>query len=87
MVRSIRWRCELKWLWTLAWTEANFCKQPIHLNLSIARSRRRKLWWLFSTRLLAQRLTSYLSAFPSSVIAALEERRLSVVIAWGEPYR
>ena len=52
-------------------TDANFCKQPIRRNLSIARSRRRKLRCEFSTRLLAQRPTSCFSEFPSSVIAAL----------------
>ena len=51
--RSTMWRSRLKWLWTLAWTEANFCRVFIRRNRSIARSRRRKGRWLFSTRLLA----------------------------------
>jgi hypothetical protein len=47
----------------VACTEANFCKQAIRLNLSIARSRLRKLRCEFSTRLLAQRPTSCFSEF------------------------
>ena len=34
-------RSRLKWLWTLAWTETNFCKLFICRNRSIARSLRR----------------------------------------------
>ena len=87
------------WLWTLAWTEANFCSVFIRLKRSIARSRRRNGRWLFSTRLLAQRPTlenrllkkrrpiSCFSALPSSFIAARYERRPSVVIFSGEPWR
>lgn len=41
MVRSIRWCSQWKWLWNEAWTLANFCRQLIRLNRSIARSRRR----------------------------------------------
>jgi len=59
---SIKWRSRLKWLWTLAWTETNFCKLLICRNRSIARSRLRNGKWLFSNRLLAQRPTSCFSA-------------------------
>ena len=38
--------------------EANFCRVFIRLKRDIARSRRRKGRWLFSTLLLAQRPTS-----------------------------
>ena len=69
--RLIRWRSWLKWLWKEAWTELNFCRVFICLNLSIARSRRQNGRWEFSTLLLAQRPTSSLSALPSSFIAAL----------------
>ena len=42
---------------------------------------------LFSTRLLAQRRTSCLAPLPSSFIAALYERKPSVVIFSGDPWR
>jgi hypothetical protein len=59
----------------------------MRLNRTIARSHRRNGRWLFSARLLAQRPTSRWSALPSSFIAARQERRPSVVIASGEPWR
>src|ERR1700712_620739 len=63
------------------------CSVFIRLNLSIARSRLRKDKWLFSARLLAHLPTSCLSALPRSFIAARYERRPSVVIFSGEPWR
>ena len=62
--QSTRWRSRLKWLWTLAWTEANFRNVRICRNRSIARSRRRNDRWLFSTRVLASGPTSCLSRQP-----------------------
>jgi hypothetical protein len=59
----------------------------IRLNLSIARSRRRNGRWLFSTLLLAQRLTSCCSTLPSFFIAAWYERSPSVAIFSGDPWR
>lgn len=59
----------------------------IRRNRSIARSRRRNGRWLFFTRLFAQRPISCFSWHPRSVIAALYERRPSVVIVQGEPWR
>ena len=44
-------RSWLKWLWTLAWTEANFWRVFIRRKRSIARSRLRNDRWPFSTRL------------------------------------
>ena len=44
----------------------NFCSDFICLNLSIARSLRRKGGWLFSTLLLAHRPISCLSRLPRS---------------------
>ena len=67
--RPVRCRSLLKWLWKAAWTELNFCRLFICLNLSIALSRRRKGWWEFSQRLFAQRPISCFSALPISFIA------------------
>lgn len=60
--RSTSWRSRLKPSWTLAWTEANFYRQPIRLNRSVARSRRWSGRCEFSARLLAQRPTSSFTA-------------------------
>ena len=75
---------EANGLWKAAWTELNFCRLFICLNLSMARSRRLNGWCEFSQRLLAQRPISCFSALPICFIAA---RRPSVVIAFGEPWR
>ena len=49
----------LKWLWTEAWTDANFCNARIRRKPSIARSRLRNGWWEFSAQLFAQRPVSW----------------------------
>ena len=70
VMRSTRWRSELKWLCSEAWTETNFCSDFIWRNRSIARSRRRKGRCEFSARLLSQRPISLRSRLPISRIAA-----------------
>src|SRR5690606_2858117 len=85
--RLLRWRSWLKWLWKAAWTELNFCKVFIWRKRSMARSRRRNGRCEFSHRLLAQRPICCFSPLPRSFIAARYERRPSVTMALGRPWR
>lgn len=66
MLRFWGWRSDGKWLWTEAWTEANFCSVCIRRNRNIAPSRRRKGRCEFSARLLSQRPISRSSPRPGT---------------------
>ena len=64
------WRSWLKRLWTVPCTAANVWSVFILRNRSMARSRRRKGWCEFSTRLFNQRPVSWRPAAPIAFSAA-----------------